>query len=220
MEDIMKQLFKEYEAFVELTEKTLKKVKEGYSEQIKCTKGCSDCCYAFFDLTLIEAIYINYHFNKKFTGKAREKMLEKANSIDRKIHKIKKEAYKSSKEGNKDIEVLGKISEKKARCPLLNEQNLCDLYEYRPLTCRIYGVPTSNLGASHTCGLSGFKQGEKYPTINMDIIYAQLYNMTKKFTDSINSKYTKLFEMLVPLSMALLTNYNDDYLGVIKKDKK
>ena len=220
IEKITKLFFEKYEEFVGMLEKTFQKIKIEYPDRVVCKEGCSDCCHALFDLTLIEAMYINYHFNKKFTGNAKELMIKKASSIDRKIYKMKKDAYNASKKGIKDIEILGELSMKKARCPFLNEKDLCDLYEHRPLTCRIYGIPTSNMGVSHTCGLSGFEKGGKYPTINMDIVYAQLYDMSRKFTEKIKTKYSKLFEILVPLSMALLTNYNDDYLGLIKIEKE
>ena len=102
----------------------------------------------------------------------------------------------------------------RVRCPLLNKDEKCDLYEHRPITCRFYGLPTSIGGISHTCGQSGFVEGEKYPTVKLDIIHNKLYDISNEFVKEIKSKYVKMADILVPLSMALLTDYNEEYLGL------
>jgi Fe-S-cluster containining protein len=91
---------------------------------------------------------------------------------------------------------------------------LCYLYDNRPLTCRFYGIPTAIGGEGHTCGKSGFKKGEQYPTVNLDAVYNKLQQISAELIRDLKSRYVKLSDMLVPLSMALLTTYDDDYLGV------
>jgi hypothetical protein len=66
----------------------------------------------------------------------------------------------------------------------------------------------------HTCGKSGFEKGEHYPTVNLDSVYSQLQQISAELVRDLKSRYLKLSDMLVPLSMALLTTYDDDYLGV------
>jgi hypothetical protein len=51
----------------------------------------------------------------------------------------------------------------------------------------------------------------------MDAIYQRLYEISLALAQAIESRYPGLPEMLVPLSMALLTDYTEDYLGVRKK---
>jgi hypothetical protein len=91
------------------------------------------------------------------------------------------------------------------------------MYESRPITCRVYGIPTSTAGTSHICGRTNFKQGEPYPTLNMDKIYTQLQLLSAQLVKDIRSKNIRMHEMLIPVSMALVTDFNEDYLGV-KKD--
>ena len=167
-----------------------------------------------FDLTLIETIYINNQFNKNFSGEEKEKVLQKANFIDRKIHKIKKKAYKDLKAGRNEGEILTMLAAERVRCPLLNSKERCDLYEYRPITCRFYGIPTAIGGTGHTCGKSGFVQGRPYPTVNLDLINRQLQEITAEFVRDIKTKYVKMADILVPLSMAILTDYDEEYLGI------
>ena len=58
--------FKQYEALVEQVESAFENVKSQYPDCVQCKVGCSDCCHALFDLTLIEALYIKHQFDLKF----------------------------------------------------------------------------------------------------------------------------------------------------------
>jgi len=106
------------------------------------------------------------------------------------------------------------MAEERVRCPLLNDDDMCDLYEYRPITCRLYGIPISIGGASHTCGLSAFAEGKQYPTVNLEKIQNKLYEISVELVKEIKSRHVKLADVIVPLSMALLTIYDEEYLGI------
>lgn len=214
-----KPFFAKYETLVTMVDGVFDRMKKEYPECVKCKIECSDCCHALFDLTLIEALYINHHFNKKFEGEEKARLIDKANIADRKIYKIKRKAYKELENGRKEEEILAEMAQERVRCPLLNDQDKCDLYEYRPITCRFYGIPTSIGGAGHTCGKSGFVKGKKYPTVNLDIIHKQLYEISEEFVKEIKTKYVKMADMLIPVSMAMLTVFDEEYLGIIDEKK-
>jgi Fe-S-cluster containining protein len=219
MDTDFSKFFKTYEGLLNTVDTAFDRVKKQYPECVKCDIRCADCCHALFDLTLIEALYINHHFNKKFQGTARERLLERANAADRKIYKIKRKAYQDHEDGKNDEVILTEIALERVRCPLLNEHDQCDLYDHRPVTCRIYGIPTAIGGKGHTCGKSAFAPGKSYPTMNMDALYEILYHISTELAAQIQSRY-KIADMLVPLSMAMLTDYNEEYLGVGKTEEK
>ena len=134
---------------------------------------------------------------------------------------LKKKAFKEFEKGKSELDIIGEMSTERVRCPLLNNKKQCDMYEHRPITCRVYGMPTSTAGVGHICGKTKFTEGEKYPTINMDIIHKQLYAISAEFAGSIKTKFSKLPDILVPLSMALITTYDEEYLGIkTEKDEK
>ena len=162
--------FDKYEALVAKADGAFERVKQAHAECVKCKEQCTDCCYALFDLTLIEALYINHKFNRKIKGRQKADLLEKANRVDRLIHKIKRQAYTDLQAGKSEDEILAELARERVRCPLINEAELCDLYDKRPLTCRFYGIPTAIGGQGHTCGKTEFKEGEQYPTVNLDVI--------------------------------------------------
>lgn len=206
--------FKRYEALAAQAETVFNKIREDHPECVKCGRECSDCCNALFDVTFIEALYINHKFNVAFEGKMLEALLERANTSDRRIHRIKRDAVKALQAGKEENEILAEMAEYRVPCPLLNENNLCDLYEYRPITCRLYGVPTAIGGQGHTCGLTAFEQGKAYPTVNLDAIQNRLYEISHELVAALGSQHVKMGDMLVPLSMALITVFDDAYLGV------
>lgn len=209
--------FKKYEALVATADEAFERVKKAHADCVKCEEQCSDCCHALFDLTLIETLYLNHRFKKKFEGSKRAALLEKANRADRRAYKIKRDAYKKLQEGKNEGEILAELALERIRCPLLNEKDLCDLYENRPLTCRFYGIPTAIGGAGHTCGKSGFKQGEKYPTVNLDSVHSQLQQISAELLRDIQSKNIKLADLLLPLSSAMVTDFDDVFLGVAEE---
>jgi Fe-S-cluster containining protein len=206
--------FERYKKIVEAADKVFEQVKNNHSDCVKCKIECSDCCHALFDLSLVEALYISSKFREKFNGSESDQLLEKANKADRKIYKLKKDAYRDFKEGKDETAIFEKMAQERIRCPMLNESDQCDIYEYRPITCRLYGIPTAIGGKGHTCGLSGFAEGKSYPTVNLDSIHQALFNISSELVIDIGSKYSRLAEMVVPLSMALLTIYDEEYLGV------
>ncbi|MBT7260308.1 MAG: YkgJ family cysteine cluster protein [Desulfobacula sp.] len=213
----LKEHFVKYEALVQVVDAVFERVKKDYPKEVFCREKCSDCCYAIFDLTLIEALYLKDKFLKNFIGKEKNDLIEIAGKTDRVLTKMKREAFKEIKKGSNELEIIGKMSQERVRCPLLGEDNLCVMYENRPITCRVYGIPTSTAGVSHICGRTNFIQGQPYPTLNMDKIYTQLQLLSAQLVVDIKSSNIKMHEMLIPVSMALVTQFNEDYLGV-KKD--
>lgn len=209
--------FVKYEALVHMVDQVFDRVKSEYPKEVFCREKCSDCCYAIFDLTLIEALYLNHKFKENFSGPAKADLIAVADKTDRALAKMKRDAYKKVKEGADQLEIVGLMSQERVRCPMLGENNLCVMYENRPITCRVYGIPTSTAGASHICGRTNFVQGKPYPTLNMDKIYTQLQLLSAELVKDINSEKIRMHEMLVPVSMAMITDFTEDYLGV-KKD--
>lgn len=209
-----KEHFVKYEALVSIIDGIFEKVKSEYPKEVSCKEKCCDCCYAIFDIPIIEAIYLNHKFREKFSGTEKSKLIDKAATIDRALFKMKRDAHKAVKAGKEELEIVATMSQERIRCPLLGENNLCILYESRPITCRIYGIPTATAGVSHICGQTQFEQGGKYPTLNMDALYAQLQLISAEMTAAVKATNVKACEMLIPVSMALITDFNENFFGV------
>jgi Fe-S-cluster containining protein len=206
--------FEKYEKLVAVSDAAFDRVRKVHADCVKCREGCADCCHAIFDLTLIEALYINHRYQQKFNGAEKEVIAERSNRIDRQLNLIKRRAHQELQAGKPEEEILADLARERIRCPLLNGQELCELYEHRPLTCRFYGIPTAIRGAGHTCGFSGFKEGETYPTVNLDAILGRLQEISAELLRDLKSNHVRIADMLVPLASALITDYDEVYLGL------
>jgi len=206
--------FAQYEQLLADVDKVFNAVREQHPDCVTCASGCSDCCHALFDLPLIEALYLNHHFHASLPDASKERILAKADQADRSSYKLKYQAYKRQRSGEETEAILEDMARKRVRCPLLNSQERCDLYDYRPITCRLYGIPQEVNATSRTCALSKFSPGVPYPTVHVDKIHKRLAALSMELVASLNTKYKQMGDILVPPSMALLTVYDDEYLGL------
>jgi Fe-S-cluster containining protein len=207
--------FEKYEALVAEIDKVFEAMQRAHQDCVRCKTYCSDCCHAVFDVTLVESLYLNHHFNRALKRGERRRILKQAEKADRKFYQIKQKLQKMYvKEGKPPEVILNALAEERVPCPLLNEKNLCDLYDRRPITCRVYGIPTSIGGKTHICAESGFKEGTSYPTVNLDNVNDRLFALSKELLEEIRSDRLKMHMSLMPVSAALMTDYDNEYFGI------
>lgn len=215
--------FARYEQLVTEVDAVFAKVSADFPQCVICREGCSDCCHALFDLSLVEALYLNTKFGTQFSfGPKRSQVMQAAADSDRALTILKKGYFRTLKDTQGEPQaveqaveqVMDEAARARVRCPLLLADETCGLYAYRPITCRLYGIPTAFAGKGHVCGTSGFKPGEGYPTVHMDKIQDRLDAISHELAQGIGSRYKELHKVYVPLSMALLTKYDDTYLGI------
>ena len=164
-------LFQNYELIVDRADRAFQSMEKEFGELIKCRKSCSDCCYAVFGLFLIEAVYIKSKFDlidpKEIQG-AVLRCSETERSIKRLEMKLRKFEY--------DPVMQSMVyATERIRCPLLDDNNSCVIYPHRPITCRVYGIPTKIQGKARACVKSGFKSGDMYPVFDLDRVYKELF---------------------------------------------
>lgn len=211
-------IFARYESLRSTCDQLFANIASSCPGLVTCRKGCSDCCHALFDLSLVEAMYINRAFNAAFPpGPQRSAIITRASDIDRKLTRFKRELFRAEKNGTDAEDIMSQAAHMKVPCPLLDtsgEGDTCLLYHDRPITCRLYGVPTDIGGHGHVCGFSGFAKGTSYPSVHLDKIQASLEAMSHEIGELVQSRFTELDQVYVPMSMALLTKYDETYLGI------
>ena len=214
-------IFTRYEALVAETDALFAKVREAHPDCVTCAQGCSDCCHALFDLSLVEAMYVNKAFHGNVPhGRERSDILSRAADLDRKAVRMKRDFYKESQAGKSPEDIMAEAARLRLPCPLLDSGESCLLYAQRPITCRLYGVPLNINGKGHVCGKTGFTKGGSYPTVHMAAIQGRLEGLSRDIAEAVGSRFKELHQVFVPLSMALLTTYDEQYLGIgpAKKD--
>ena len=207
-------IFARYELLCAGADRLFEQVRRLYPDCVTCSLGCSDCCHAVFDLSLVEALNLNRKFRQAIAfGPRHSAIIEAASDADRLAARKKRALYRTSKKGDAR-QVMEDAAHIRIRCPLLDAEDHCQLYEHRPVTCRIYGVPAAIAGEAHVCGKSAFDKGQSYPTVALEKIQDRLTGMSQEITQTLGTRFKELHLVYVPVSMALLTRYDANYLGL------
>lgn len=111
-------------------------------DQISCKQGCSACCRGLFDITLLDACLLR-------DGFMRLSFQQQLNVVGKSEQRIT-----SVRTFWPDFEAPFLLNcypeeqwdqampdDDETPCPLLDEQGNCLLYDSRPMTCRLHGVP-------------------------------------------------------------------------------
>ena len=101
------------------------------------------------------------------------------------------------------------LAKERVRCPLLDQNDECVLYPQRPITCRVYGIPTAIQGKARVCGKAAFKRGESYPTFDLDACYQELYQLSKDLLMMSGECNMEKASLLISVSKILKTPMED-----------
>ncbi|MDD3013880.1 MAG: YkgJ family cysteine cluster protein [Candidatus Gastranaerophilales bacterium] len=115
-----------YENYLEKINKKLDKHFNSQKEFIKCETGCSICCKnSYYPVSELEYKYIKIGIDKNFNEEQKE-------SLNKKTIQIIKDRKKFLEENSNILDFY-------YECPFLTD-NLCSIYEYRGLICRLHGL--------------------------------------------------------------------------------
>jgi Fe-S-cluster containining protein len=168
---------------------------------VKCKTGCSDCCHAIFGLFLIEAAYIQEQF-KRLDRKVRREILSNAEKYEKALQKVEERLQAHEDDPHMKSYALSK---ERVRCPLLNQNDECIIYPHRPITCRVYGIPTAIQGKARVCGKAAFERGESYPTFDLDGCYKELYQLSKELLVQMGQSDMEKASLLISVAKVLKT---------------
>lgn len=194
-------LFEFYENLVIQADQAFQKMADEYPSLIKCEPHCSDCCHALFGLFLIEAVFLKNDFDR-LGEKERSDALLRAQEADKEFAKLEQKL----KTFDNDPQMREyAMARERIRCPLLDDNHDCILYPYRPITCRVYGIPTAIHGKAHICNKAGFTKGKSYPAFDLDGVYKELYSLTGELLGKEDEKRIERASLLISVSKAIST---------------
>lgn len=113
-----------------------------YPELIKCGNGCSSCCRGLFDITLMDALYLKRGLNL-MTLEKQSAVKKKSNARLKFISSIHPDFTSPWLLNHLPEEKWDEImpEEDEIPCVLLSSERQCLVYDYRPMTCRLNGIP-------------------------------------------------------------------------------
>jgi len=162
-------------ALVAQADDLYRSVEERHSALMPCKIGCDDCCRVYFELSLIEAFTLSWMFQESCSTPARERVLARAGQAEELFRASQRRLRGLGRNEPASVErLVEEASRLKIPCPL-NEDHSCVLYQYRPITCRLYGTPQKIRSKVVTCPLSGFVPGTQYTAVDIDRIQDTLF---------------------------------------------
>jgi Fe-S-cluster containining protein len=197
----MTDLFNEYKQLVAKGDSAFETIERDFGSCVKCKPQCSDCCHAIFGLFLIEAAYIQEQFNK-LDRKVRREILSNAEKYEKALQKV--EERLEAHEDDPHMKSYA-LSKERVRCPLLNQNEECIIYPHRPITCRVYGIPTAIQGKARVCGKAAFESGESYPTFDLDACYKELYRLSRELLVQMGQSDMEKASLLISVAKVLKT---------------
>lgn len=147
-----------------------------YPGQVACHKGCSECCRGLFDITLLDAFLLKDGFNL-LPAEHQTRIITLSESIIQPIHKewpLFDSPWLLNQVDESEWDVI-MPDEDERPCVMLFEGK-CLLYDYRPMTCRLNGIPMIDL--------SGEELFDEWCTLNFtDCDPRQLQGLRFRFND-------------------------------------
>jgi Fe-S-cluster containining protein len=213
---MIEELFSRYQNEARKADILFKTIAEKYPLSVKCRIRCCDCCHAIFGVFPIEAAYINYHLNR-LERKIRRDVQRRAEKSEAEMIKATDKLKDVFKDDPK-MQLYG-LGKQRVRCPLLSEKDECVLYEYRPMICRVYGVPFSlkqknDKEVSYACGLSGFQAKVSYPAVKLDRIYHILHELSMELLARAGSLHPEKADNMISISKAVRMSFE----AIVKGD--
>ncbi|MBW1730467.1 MAG: YkgJ family cysteine cluster protein [Deltaproteobacteria bacterium] len=195
------KLFELYEDLVNRADKAFERIARDYPEEMGCRLGCSECCYALFGLFFIEAVYIRRHF-EGLDDVQRQEALLRGQDTEHSILRLQ-DKLRGLKDDTEQI--ARQVGKERIKCPLLDDNDKCILYPWRPITCRVYGIPTIVRGKARVCSRSAFGSGKYYPTFDLDKTNKELYLLSKAMLMKINGANPDKASLLISMPKVIKT---------------
>ncbi len=159
--------------------------RKAYPDEIRCREACSECCRSLFDITLVDAWYLRLGF-AGLPEPVRRKIIAKA------------EARLAGLQGSwPELEppyllnhrpegewALLMPEDDETPCVLLGEDGRCLVYDYRPMTCRLHGLPLVDQ--------DGTVMHDEWCTLNFP-------NCSPLELDGVRAEFTRMFREEVAL---------------------
>jgi len=119
-------------------------------ESLPCRQGCTRCCYGAFAITLLDQLELQQGLqalSPPIQDNIRARAQSQMKTMEEAFPRLHQSPYVDEwKEGELDG-LVTRFSE--LPCPALDSDGRCLVYAYRPLTCRMMGLPVESAGVAH-----------------------------------------------------------------------
>lgn len=138
----LEQLLRKYGELLHSVDGWFARSAAAAGDAVVCGKGCSACCRGVFDITLLDAYYLRQGFDK-LSSPVKEVVLSRV--------RVQLDLLRSVWPDMSHPYIINVLAEEQCErlmpeddltpCCLLDENGDCLVYENRPMTCRLHGLP-------------------------------------------------------------------------------
>lgn len=142
MKKPLDKILQDYAALLSSVDRWFARSMAAAGDAVVCSKGCSDCCRGLFDITLLDACLLKRGF-ELLPAPDRDRSAAKARARIGALQAVRPDLvhpYLLNIWPEDEWEEL-MPDEDETPCPLLGEDGTCLVYDYRPMTCRLHGLP-------------------------------------------------------------------------------
>ncbi|MEI7817131.1 MAG: YkgJ family cysteine cluster protein [Desulfuromonadales bacterium] len=138
----MEELLNQYGVLLGEVDAWFGRCLEQHPDKIACCNGCSECCRGLFDITLLDAMYLRRGFDG-LSEPLKTKIAAAASIRLKQLSRLNPafvEPWLLNRIPEDEWDAL-MPEEDETPCLLLSEAGGCLVYAYRPMTCRLNGIP-------------------------------------------------------------------------------
>lgn len=181
---------------------------------LACRGGCSSCCRGLFDITLLDAWLLKAAFYE-LPEAVRNQVLDRSQPRLAELQNLWPKL--------KNPYLLNDLPEAEWQempendltpCPLLDENGYCLIYEARPLTCRLHGLPNIDVSGEDfdgtVCTLHPGDPGALPDQIlrwRFHEVFVQEVELFRLFARKLTGRAWQELDTFIPL--ALLADYDE-----------
>jgi len=185
-----------------------------YPDQIRCGQGCSGCCRGLFDITLLDAWYLQLGFcmlPQATQAAIRDEAAQRLASM-RQYWPEFAEPYLLNYRPEADWDML-MPDEDETPCVFLDDAGRCLVYDHRPMTCRLHGIPLVDSSGEvlheewcteNFLGIDPLLQLQLRGQFNA--VFRDEVMLMQVLTDALFKQYMSELDTLIPL--AVLVEYD------------
>ena len=137
----MSQILTEYRSLLRGIDEWFVRCMEQAGDQIVCRQGCAGCCRGLFEISLLDAALLQSGF-ALLAESVRDDVLSRARSRVVELQQCWPQfqpPYILNRLPHDDWQQMPE--DDLTPCPLLDTKGDCLVYDARPLTCRLHGLP-------------------------------------------------------------------------------
>jgi Fe-S-cluster containining protein len=204
-------VMEEYRLLLEEIDRWFSLCMQRHPKDIACGKGCSECCRGLFDITIIDAALLQAGF-RVLPEEIRTVILEKGAErlgVIRSYWPEFDQPFILNHRSEDDREAL-MATDDESPCILLDPEGKCLLYAYRPMTCRLHGLPLIDISGevmeSEWCTLN-FTATNPLQLENLHGEFARMFSseaaIGRNYTEELLGKAVSELDTVIPAALLI-----------------